>query len=56
MIISLPPKNLYDIAKESFEDGDEKFIQYIVDEITVDEIKNALKTAIKEMYEETTSL
>ena len=51
MTISLPPKNLYDIAKESFEGGDEKFIQYIVDEITVEEIKNALKVSIKQMYE-----
>jgi hypothetical protein len=52
MIISLPPKNLYELAKDSFDEGDEKFIKYIVDEITVDEIKDALKLAIKEMYEE----
>lgn len=51
MVISLPPKNLYELAKESFDNGDEKFIQYIVEEITVDEIKEALKAAIKEMYE-----
>jgi hypothetical protein len=51
MVISLPPKNLYELAKESFDDGDEKFIQYIVEEITVDEIKESLKAAIKEMYE-----
>jgi hypothetical protein len=49
--ISLPPKNLYDIAKESFEEGNEKFVEYIVQSITVDEIKKALKTAITEMYE-----
>lgn len=52
MIVSLPPKNLYELAKQSFDEGDEKFITYIVDEITVDEIKDALKLAIKEMYEE----
>lgn len=51
MIVSLPPKNLYELAKQSFDEGDEKFITYIVDEITVDEIKDALKLAIKEMYE-----
>jgi hypothetical protein len=56
MIVSLPPKSLYELAKESFDDGDEKFIQYIVDEITVNEIKDALKVAIKQMYEETLSL
>ena len=53
MVVSLPPKNLYEIAKESFENGDEKFIDYIVDELTVDEIKGALKIAIREMYEGT---
>ena len=51
MTISLPPKSLYELAKESFDQGDEKFIEYIVEEITVDEIKDALKLAIKEMYE-----
>jgi len=56
MIVSLPPKNLYDLAKDSFDEGDEKFIKYIVDEITVDEIKDALKLAIKEMYEGTENL
>ena len=51
MTISLPPKSLYELAKESFEEGDEKFIEYIVEEITVDQIKDALKLAIKQMYE-----
>jgi hypothetical protein len=52
MSVSLPSKSLYDIAKESFDYGNEKFVNYIVDEITVDEIKDALKSAIKNMYEE----
>ena len=56
MIISLPPKNLYELAKDSFEEGDEKFIRYIVDELTVEEIKGALKQAIKEMYEQVQDL
>jgi hypothetical protein len=51
MIISLPPKNLYELARDSFEEGDEKFIRYIVDELTVEEIKEALRLAVKEMYE-----
>lgn len=54
--ISLPPKSLYDIAKESFDNGDEKFIQYIVEEVTTDEIKNALKKAIREMYEQVSNI
>ena len=51
MVVSLPPKPLYRLAKESFEEGDDKFVKYIVDEITTDEIKDALKIAVKEMYE-----
>lgn len=53
LTISLPAKNLYNIAKESFENGDEKFITYIVDELTVKEIKDAIKIALREMYDET---
>jgi len=49
--ISLPPKNLYDIAKESFDEGEKKFVEYIIQEITVEEIKESLRTAITEMYE-----
>lgn len=52
MVVSLPQPSLYQIAKDSFEDGGEKFINYIVDEITVNEIKDALKKAIFSMYEE----
>lgn len=51
MSISLPPKTLYDIAKESFDNGDDKFLDYIVDEIATEEIKEALKIAIRSMYE-----
>lgn len=52
MTVSLPPRTLYLIAKDSFDEGDDKFIDYIVDEITVNEIKDALKEAIKNMYED----
>lgn len=51
MTIALPPKSLYDIAKESFEGGDKKFIEYIIENISVNEIKDALKIAITDMYE-----
>jgi hypothetical protein len=54
--VSLPPKNLYDIAKESFDAGDKKFVEYIIQNITVDEIKEALKVAITEMYEKQSGL
>lgn len=51
--ISLPPKQLYDLAKESFDEGDKKFVEYIIENVTVDDIKSALKDAISSMYEET---
>jgi hypothetical protein len=49
--ISLPPQNLYNIAKESFDKGSKKFIEYIIENITVNEIKKAIKVAVTEMYE-----
>jgi hypothetical protein len=49
--ISLPPKSLYDIAKESFDEGGTKFVEYIIENITVNEIKDALKISITQMYE-----
>lgn len=52
MTVSLPSKSLYEIAKTSFDEGDIKFIDYIVDEMSTDEIKTALKDALKQMYEE----
>jgi len=51
MSIYIPPKNLYDIAKESFDKGDDKFIKYIVDEVETITIKNALYLALKNLYE-----
>jgi len=56
MDVSLPSKSLYDISKESFEDGDEKFMDYIIDDLSIDAIKKALKIAIKEMYEGTSKV
>jgi len=49
--ISLPPKELYNIIKKSFDGGIEKFIEYIIQDIKVDKIKESLKTAIYDMYE-----
>jgi hypothetical protein len=48
--ISLPSKSLYNIAKDSFDDGEKKFVEYIIQNVTVDEIKEALKIAITNMY------
>jgi len=55
MTVSLPPKSLYDISKSSFDEGDKKFIDYIVDEMSIDQIKDALKSALRDMYDENPS-
>lgn len=52
MTVSLPQKSLYNISKTSFENGDTKFVDYIVDEIDIKEIKESIKQALKEMYED----
>lgn len=49
--ISLPPKNLYDIIKSTFEEGDDKFIQYIANELSTSEIIESIKLSLKDMYE-----
>lgn len=51
LIISMPSKNLYDVAKESFENGANKVVDFVVSNIKIEEIKKALKTAIIQMYE-----
>ena len=51
LTVSLPPKSLYDIAKTSFEEGDRKFVEYIIENMAVDHLKEAIKNAITNMYE-----
>jgi len=50
LTISLPSKNLFNVAKESFDDGEEKALNYITENINTENIKNSLKMGIKEMY------
>lgn len=51
LVIQLPSKNLYNVAKESFEDGDIKALEYIIENIDISDIKEALKAGIKQMYD-----
>lgn len=51
LTVSMPPKNLYDVVKESFDEGGQKLIEYIIENIDINDIKEALKIAITEMYE-----
>jgi len=55
LTISLPSKSLYDISKNSFDQGDKKFIEYIIENISISKIKDSLKIAIKNMYESNSS-
>ena len=49
--ISLPKKSLYDVAKESFEDGGQKVIEYIIHNLDDKEIKESLRQALLEAYD-----
>ena len=48
--ISLPTKSLYNVAEESFEDGGEKVIEYIVNNLDTQKLKDSLKESLKQAY------
>jgi hypothetical protein len=50
LTISLPSKHLFDVVRDSFDDGDSKALEYIIENIDITEIKEALKAGIKAMY------
>jgi len=50
--ISLPTKSLYEVAKESFEEGGEKVIEYIINNLDNQKLKDSLKMALREAYGE----
>lgn len=52
LTISLPSKALYNVAKESFEDGSKKVIEYIISNIDDTKLKENLKYALLEAYED----
>ena len=54
LTISLPSKALYDVAKESFEDGGPKVVEYIISNLDDTDLKFSLKRALLEAYEDTT--
>ena len=49
--ISMPAKSLYDVAKESFDDGGNKAVDYVIEKLDIKNIKAALREAIMRMYE-----
>lgn len=50
LTISLPSAHLFDVVRDSFEDGDKKALEYIIENIDITDIKEALKAGIEEMY------
>jgi hypothetical protein len=50
--VSLPKKSFYNVAKESFENGGEKVIEYIIQNLDDQAIKASLKQALLESYED----
>jgi len=50
LTISLPSKSLFDVVKESFDDGNKKGLEYIIENIDLSDIKEALKKGINAMY------
>jgi len=52
LTVSLPSKELYNLVKENFEGGDEKALEYIIKNIDTKSIRESLKIALKEMYED----
>lgn len=50
--ISLPTKSLYNVAKESFDNGSKKVIEYIISNMDDKKLKDALKQALYESYED----
>jgi hypothetical protein len=56
LIVSLPSKALYDVAKESFENGGDKVIEYIIRNLDDKKLKSSLKDALKSAYGESEPL
>jgi len=50
LTISLPSQSLFDVVSESFEDGSNKALEYIIENIDIKDIKSALRAGIDSMY------
>lgn len=51
LTVTLPKQSLYDVAKESFEEGGPKVIEYIIHNLDDKLIKESLKRALLEAYD-----
>jgi hypothetical protein len=52
IIVSLPAKSLYNVVKESFEEGSTKIIDYIINNLDNTKLKESLRSALLTAYEE----
>jgi len=50
LTISLPSTHLFDVVRDSFDDGANKALEYIIENIDISKIKSALRDGIQEMY------
>ncbi len=52
LTINLPSRSIYNIAKAEFEDGGEKFVDCLVEEMNISEIVKSVSVALRTAYEE----
>ena len=52
LVLSLPSKSLYNVAKESFDNGSEKTIEYIIKSIKKEQFEESLRQALLQAYED----
>ena len=48
--IMLPKKTLFEVAEESFEDGGKKVVEYIIENLDISDLKEALRQSLFEAY------
>ena len=52
LTINLPSKSIYNIAKAEFDNGGEKFVDCLVEQMDVNEIVKSISDALRMSYEE----
>ena len=48
--IMLPKKSLFEVADESFEDGGKKVVEYIIENLDISDLKEALRRSLHDAY------
>lgn len=49
--LNMPPKELYKVLESSFDNAQDEIVEFIVADINIDNIRAAVKEAIKKFYE-----